>query len=626
VRHRRGAGWAGRSATSRKTISPTKHDELEQVRAAITRHEARWRAAANPIALLPPAQQRARCGAPLQLPPYSVVFPAGGRTLPVRIDWCDNGGNWVTPVRDQGGCGSCWLFGAMADFESFWMIESGVPNQDDLDFSEQWVLSCGFPEGCGGGWGDQALDFIIEFGTPDEACFPYVANDDVPCSDACPDVWDRLVFLETYEPVTPGNVNIEWINAALQYGPVHTNFDVYTDFFWYDGGVYSHVTGDPEAGHIVLIVGYDDDLQAWLAKNSWGPGWGIKGFFWIAYDSNCGFGAASYHCIPPDLLRMAFDGQVAPSEGVAGDTFEWEVTYRDACGPPPYTANIRLYKPGGGIEHHDLTPTGDDYINGVRYTASIALPDTGTYQYQFNFANQLSQLVRLPSEGEPAFSGPTVHPFVNQQPTLTDPGVCPSTAQPGTPFTFTVTYTDIEGDAPTLAYVTLEEPGSGLTQNWPMSTEDSDCTDGSLYTLTTILETEGVWRHHFLFINTEAQIVGLPADLVQYFDGPIVSGSVAVDLRPTVTSLLAPYPNPANPGTRIGYHLVSAGAITLTIHDVTGRRVRTLLDSVLPAGQGEVHWNGQTDDARPLPSGVYFARLQTPGTEADQVVQGVLVR
>lgn len=60
-------------------------------------------------------------------------------------------------------------------------------------------------------------------------------------------------------------------------------FDVYADFLAYGGGVYRHVSGDPVGGHGVEVVGYDDTQQCWICKNSWGPRFGINGFFQIGY-------------------------------------------------------------------------------------------------------------------------------------------------------------------------------------------------------------------------------------------------------------------------------------------------------------------------------------------------------
>ncbi len=607
-------------------LSPAQDAELAQVREAIVARRARWQPAPNPIALLIREERAARCGALLLPRPYAAVPPRLARDLPGQLDWRANDGNWITPVRDQGGCGSCWLFGALADFESFWMIQSGIPDQDDLDFSEQYILSCGFPGGCAGGWGHEALQFLIDQGTPDETCFPYVADDTVPCFLACADVLERLVFLDAYEPVTYSNASPDVINAALQHGPVHTNFDVYDDFYWYDEGVYSHVWGEAVGGHVVLIVGYDDDQQAWLAKNSWGPDFGQGGYFWIAYDSGCGFGTDCWHSCTTEMLPTLLDPELTPAEGVAGETFTWSVTYRDIVGPAPYGAFVQLHHPGGTVENLPLASAGGDLAMGVLYTATAALADTGAYHYCFTFANDLGQAVRLPAPSQGLLGGPVVHPYVNQTPTLTQPDVDPDAGALGAPFTFSVVFRDEEGDLPVNgAMVAVQEPG-GVSHPWPLATDDLDSTDGSLYAMSLPLSVAGTWRYRFVAIDAQFHIVQLPADPAAWFDGPIVGGDTAVADAGARFALLPPSPNPANPGTQLTFSLATPGHVTLAVHDLHGRRVRTLWDGSRSAGIHQVAWDGRADRGDPLPSGVYVARLSAAGETTVPSVRISLVR
>jgi len=83
------------------------------------------------------------------------------------------------------------------------------------------------------------------------------------------------------------------IRPALNQQPLTTTttttFNVYTDFSYYTGGVYEHVSGELEGGHAVVIVGYDDVEHAWIVKNSWDTGWGDDGYFKILWgDSGIG--------------------------------------------------------------------------------------------------------------------------------------------------------------------------------------------------------------------------------------------------------------------------------------------------------------------------------------------------
>ncbi len=91
------------------------------------------------------------------------------------LDWRSNNGNWMTPVKNQGNCGSCWAFGWIAAHEARTNIFHSDINEDP-DLSEQYVLSCNpYGYNCNGGRMDIG-DWVIQNGIPDEACYPYTAT------------------------------------------------------------------------------------------------------------------------------------------------------------------------------------------------------------------------------------------------------------------------------------------------------------------------------------------------------------------------------------------------------------------------------------------------------------------
>jgi len=220
---------------------------------------------------------------------------------PSFLDWRNfNGNNYVTGVRDQGNCGSCWLFSSVAMVESRLLIASEIPGQD-IDLSEQYVLSCissFFPDDwlytndCAGGYHEDALTFLVHEGTPTEVCFTYEANDGIPCNNSCSETNDLLATLAEWSWVTTFEVkNFNNIKAALQEGPVVTTIGVHHSLYAYSGGIYSaHGSGYTGMDHAVLLVGYNDVEQYWIAKNSWDTTWGEEGFFRLSYDSGCQFG------------------------------------------------------------------------------------------------------------------------------------------------------------------------------------------------------------------------------------------------------------------------------------------------------------------------------------------------
>jgi len=494
------------------------------------------------------------------------------------------------------------------------MIASGIPGQTTLDFAEQHVLSCcSNPNGCSGGLISTALNFMQYDGICGEACFPYQANDGIPCSAACGDVGDRLEWLGDWVMVTSLNIDVEAINTALQDSPLATSFAVYENFAWYSSGVYSAHGSEPTGeGHAVCIVGYDDDLQAWLVKNSWGPGWGLLGgYFWIAYDSGCGFGADTYQCREANVLPQLSDPTLDPTEGMEGDSFTWTVVYTDPENDAPTTSAVLLQSPlDGSWANQAMTSDDTDYTDGALYTLTMALSDTGTYHYRFNFANDAGQTVHLP-EAPDHFTGPVVTPWVNSQPLLTDPAVTPPSGPPGSSFEFTVLYTDAENDLPTtLSQVSVCPPG---TEDWTahvMTSTDGDCTDGSLYSCDVVLAALGQWRYRYLFINEAGQYVSLPADMGAWFDGPTVQETSPVPPGSVArTALLPAVPNPANPGTSLPFTLARPGFVEIELFDVAGRRVQRLLAESRSAGPGAVFWDGRDRAGRAVPSGVYFARM-----------------
>jgi hypothetical protein len=210
--------------------------------------------------------------------------------LPGAFNWVDLG--LVTGVRNQGGCGSCWAFAALGALEAAIKIHSGV----DWDLSEQQILACTTGDGCTGGFASVAWDLLRSAGAVAEACYPYTGSDYLPCATGACEI---VAVAGEYADIPNGVAEIK--TAVYSHGPVATTMHAYSDFRYYTEGCYEH-EGDEENNHAVTIVGWDDAAcdgdGAWLAKNSWGMGWGLSGYFWIKYGSS-GIG--------PSTQLVAFD-------------------------------------------------------------------------------------------------------------------------------------------------------------------------------------------------------------------------------------------------------------------------------------------------------------------------------
>jgi hypothetical protein len=224
-------------------------------------------------------------------------------------------GNWLSPVKDQGKCGSCGSFAGVAGFESAYQMYIKDPNID-VDFSEQYMVSCGLEWigreaflarmlGCQGANLFGVFEFIKIYGAINETCFSYVSGIDgnePPCSDKCEKWEEQKIRAKDYKIiqmdfVQEGGLIVDLDpkpikNALVQHGPLTTIFFVFEDFINYTGGVYGLNRTDKWrllGAHGALIVGYKDDPSIdtggyWICKNSWGADWGEDGYFRIKYD------------------------------------------------------------------------------------------------------------------------------------------------------------------------------------------------------------------------------------------------------------------------------------------------------------------------------------------------------
>ena len=200
--------------------------------------------------------------------------------LPSSFSWRNiNGKNYITSVKNQGQCGSCWAFGTVAALEG--EVNVYYNNLTNLDLSEQMLVNCIFG-GCSGAYGTDALSYLVSTGTPDEACVPYTASDGT-CSVRCSDWQNRVWKITNYAAVTNSVEQIK--NAVLLKGPLITTMDVYSDFYSYRSGIYNKTASATYAGrHLISIVGYGVDATGntyWICKNSWDSSWGESGFFRI---------------------------------------------------------------------------------------------------------------------------------------------------------------------------------------------------------------------------------------------------------------------------------------------------------------------------------------------------------
>jgi len=223
-------------------------------------------------------------------------LPPADLELPKHVDWRAKG--VVTPVKDQGMCGSCWAFSATGALEGQHARTAGKL----VSLSEQNLVDCSTAygnNGCNGGLMDNAFRYIRDNGGIDtETGYPYHARDE-NCTFHKSDIGaEDTGFID----IPSGNEHA--LKAALAtVGPVSVAIDASNPSFqFYHHGVYFEENCSPDnLDHGVLAVGYNTAKKSgkdyWIVKNSWSEKWGLDGYIHMARnkDNNCGIAsAASY--------------------------------------------------------------------------------------------------------------------------------------------------------------------------------------------------------------------------------------------------------------------------------------------------------------------------------------------
>jgi C1A family cysteine protease len=240
-----------------------------------------WTERINQFSDLTPAEFKAWVGRGLKQPQGWVApkpVDLSHVEVPKSVDWTKKG--VVTPVKNQGSCGSCWTFSTTGSVECRYAIKTGHLNS----LSEQQIVDCDREngnDGCNGGWPYHAMQYVHQQGgLCTESEYPYTAVDGTCQQSSCGTKYDDISS-EAY--VTPGST------LALEQAIVTGCTSVLVDASWqnYNSGVYSAACGT-SLDHAVLAVGYGsmNGNDYWKIKNSWGASWGDNGYIYLC--RNCG--------------------------------------------------------------------------------------------------------------------------------------------------------------------------------------------------------------------------------------------------------------------------------------------------------------------------------------------------
>lgn len=233
------------------------------------------------------AKQAARAAPLLQrLQAERAARPLGPSPELRRWDWS---ARVAVPVISQGSCGSCWAC-ATAQCLSFQIeIQTGRP----VAISAQDVLDCSGEGSCGGGW--VAYEAAIKGGYADAETIPYTGRKSI-CRMSKPRPYKILTW--TYLAEGGGKpTDAELKTALCTVGPVWMGLNADGALSRYSPGTVWSSPGR-SVNHAVTLVGWDDDKQAWIIRNSWGERWGDRGNFLCRYGSNVGQGAAVAWAVP----------------------------------------------------------------------------------------------------------------------------------------------------------------------------------------------------------------------------------------------------------------------------------------------------------------------------------------
>lgn len=191
-----------------------------------------------------------------------------------EVNWITKGA--VNAVKDQGQCGSCWAFSAVAAMEGAHFLKTGSL----LSLSEQQLVDCDTTSyGCNGGWQYAGFEYAEKTAEDLETDYTYHATDGT-CKDSS---YTGQVNVKSYKNVQANSV--AQLKAAISAGPTSVTIEADTMVFQgYTGGVLNSASCGTNLDHAVTAVGYgtESGQDYYLVRNSWGASWGEAGYIKIA--------------------------------------------------------------------------------------------------------------------------------------------------------------------------------------------------------------------------------------------------------------------------------------------------------------------------------------------------------
>lgn len=474
--------------------------------------------------------------------------------LPAQWDWRTS--SKVTSVKDQGSCGACYAFAALANIESKMLIDG----ESTYDFSENNVKECNWYESsCSGGNYFIVANYLSKNGTALEADDPYQDSDGL-CDSGAPFQKTLLDFCHITGNVIPSNADLK--NYLYNNGPLYTTMYAgdgdswYTEMSTYDGSYTLYYLGTETPNHAVTIIGWDDDLVhsggtgGWIVKNSWGSDWGgtcgygsEKGYFTIAY------GSASI-----GMYSGFMDSWQNYSDNV-------ELKYYDEAG---WTTSY-----GSGSSETcwgmcKFTPSTSTYLKRVEFWTNDVTTDIDIFIYDDFDGSNLSTL--LASKLNSSFTEAGYHSVSLDSPLQ---------LSSGDPVYVAVKFTN-------------------ESYNWPITADD----EGGNETGKTYISIDGAtWYDAGTNYSVDIGI-RIRTDLTSD-----ISDNPGIPM-PNEVSLTQNFPNPFNAATVISLYIPGKSRVSLEVYNLAGQQVDIIQQGILSRGYHDFRWN-----ASEFPSGVYLYKL-----------------